>query len=93
MPSRAYTSFLLAISVIYEDDIFTVSMPSRAYTSFLLPDWEGYKLNTPNYVSMPSRAYTSFLQIKDLADLDWYKIECQCPLGLIPHFYGTPSKT
>ena len=18
---------------------------------------------------------------------------CQCPLGLIPHFYGTPSKT
>ena len=19
--------------------------------------------------------------------------ECQCPLGLIPHFYGTPSKT
>ena len=21
------------------------------------------------------------------------RIRCQCPLGLIPHFYGTPSKT
>ena len=44
------------------------------------------------YVSMPSRAYTSFLP--RLSELDLDKInQCQCPPGLIPHFYGTPSKT
>ena len=37
-------------------------------------------------VSMPSRAYTSFLRF------DWQcpsiaPYTCQCPLGLIPHFY------
>ena len=43
-------------------------------------------------VSMPSRAYTSFLQKKcrHRRKKSWL---CQCPLGLIPHFYGTPSKT
>ena len=44
------------------------------------------------HVSMPSRAYTSFLRY-----LQWHMMQCitmcQCPLGLIPHFYGTPSKT
>ena len=46
----------------------------------------------PEYVSMPSRAYTSFLR-SDVNGVDGILYECQCPLGLIPHFYGTPSKT
>ena len=37
-------------------------------------------------VSMPSRAYTSFLPTISFYQLkNW--IRCQCPLGLIPHFY------
>ena len=35
---------------------------------------------------MPSRAYTSFLHV-DGYELDEDDIGCQCPLGLIPHFY------
>ena len=39
------------------------------------------------HVSMPSRAYTSFLRY-----LQWHMMQCitmcQCPLGLIPHFYA-----
>ena len=37
---------------------------------------------------MPSRAYTSFLQ-DDGRPMPKWMIECQCPLGLIPHFYGS----
>ena len=44
-------------------------------------------------VSMPSRAYTSFLRCF-MAFINYSNhISFQCPLGLIPHFYGTPSKT
>ena len=62
-----------------------VSMPSRAYTSFLR--WKG--LLSEDYavaVSMPSRAYTSFLLAMGPVE---YSLDftCQCPLGLIPHFY------
>ena len=38
-------------------------------------------------VSMPSRAYTSFLQNDNGEDV-YYRFPCQCPLGLIPHFYS-----
>ena len=37
-------------------------------------------------VSMPSRAYTSFLQPIAFFDIECFP-KCQCPLGLIPHFY------
>ena len=43
--------------------------------------WEGIQS-----VSMPSRAYTSFLLV-DFAPLPLMVTMCQCPLGLIPHFY------
>ena len=61
-------------------------MPSRAYTSFLRT------LNALGYdillrVSMPSRAYTSFLLDGKLIIKRAGKQLCQCPLGLIPHFY------
>ena len=38
-------------------------------------------------MSMPSRAYTSFLPIYGIRAVD-DKIVCQCPHGLIPHFYA-----
>ena len=38
-------------------------------------------------VSMPSRAYTSFLQGRT-ASRRRFCSWCQCPLGLIPHFYN-----
>ena len=36
---------------------------------------------------MPSRAYTSFLRSQARAHLMGVHSLCQCPLGLIPHFY------
>ena len=47
------------------------------------------KLNAAiSKVSMPSRAYTSFLRLRTpLYTLTL--MMCQCPLGLIPHFYST----
>ena len=50
------------------------------------------KLRQLQRVSMPSRAYTSFLRIRKLFKSQFFSL-CQCPLGPIPHFYGTPSKT
>ena len=38
-------------------------------------------------VSMPSRAYTSFLQGLLTREGVIPEKMCQCPLGLIPHFY------
>ena len=35
---------------------------------------------------MPSRAGTSFL-LQELAEKSVVEILCQCPLGLVPHFY------
>ena len=35
---------------------------------------------------MPSRAYTSFL-LKRIRSYEFIIKQCQCPLGLIPHFY------
>ena len=40
-------------------------------------------------VSMPSRAYTSFLPAGPKDCCEEFGIGCQCPLGLIPHFYET----
>ena len=69
-----------------EGQISTVSMPSRAYTSFLRGNGDkGFKKFSK--VSMPSRAYTSFLHSSRWADSQLEAARCQCPLGLIPHFY------
>ena len=69
-----------------------VSMPSRAYTSFL----HGISyLVTPsggNCVNALSGLYLISTK-SNRVSLYWEKGVCQCPLGLIPHFYGTPSKT
>ena len=40
---------------------------------------------------MPSRAYTSFLRDDNCSA--WCRLSrCQCPLGLIPHFYSVSSE-
>ena len=39
-------------------------------------------------VSMPSRASTSFLRLSRFFAWRHLQIECQCPLGLVPHFYN-----
>ena len=62
-----------------------VSMPSRAYTSFL-PEIHKLPATLLGRVSMPSRAYTSFLQCGSNV-FPYGSASCQCPLGLIPHFY------
>ena len=84
MPSRAFISFLLLHFSNTHSCCFYVSMPSRAFTLFLqLPasqsNWQ------QNLVSMPSRAFTSFLQNKKTVKR--YSLRCQCPLGLLLHFY------
>ena len=61
-------------------------MPSRAYTSFLLISSTSF-LPFHIRVSMPSRAYTSFLPETGEDVYDPLPYMCQCPLGLIPHFY------
>ena len=86
MPSRADTSFLHGYIRTGLLGKHTVSMPSRADTSFLLEYRVGSKLLTRNYVSMPSRADTSFLPLFRIMSAIRTQ-ECQCPLGLIPHFY------
>ena len=42
-------------------------------------------------VSMPSRAYNSFLPLKSKAKYEDEGYTCQCPLGLITHFYTIES--
>ena len=84
MPSRAYTSFLPNVHKYIGFIPERVSMPSRAYTSFL-PISHFLQL-IHSLVSMPSRAYTSFLLKSNRVSLYWEK-GCQCPHGLIPHFY------
>ena len=49
--------------------------------------WGWRKVN----VSMPFRAYTSFLRFDMFAFYNGGPL-CQCPLGLIPHFYGKKRK-
>ncbi len=70
--------------------IIVYLMPSRADDSFLLMTWCSWY--TPkNLVSMPSRADDSFLRNSECAEM-FCKAMCQCPLGLMTHFYIPGSK-
>ena len=62
-------------------------MPSRGL--YLISTYcpSGYVGFTDETVSMPSRAYTSFLLQKGEDSKPKHSEGCQCPLGLIPHFY------
>ena len=67
-------------------------MPSRAYTSFL-PDVPLFLQETdiPGFNAL-SGLYLISTRRAAVFTRDRYTW-FQCPLGLIPHFYGTPSKT
>ena len=65
-----------------------VSMPSRAYTSFLQGMNMLPKIITDASVNALSGLYLISTRIK--GDYKWKeRLTCQCPLGLIPHFYMT----
>ena len=87
MPSRAYTSFL-HIGILNDDvAIMSVSMPSRAYTSFLHFQ-SGRSDHYSNCVNALSGLYLiSTLQLLSPIQENVIAL-CQCPLGLIPHFYN-----
>ena len=88
MPSRAYTSFLPSKILRAIDLIREVSMPSRAYTSFLLA--EAFKCQSP-FADQCVNALSGLYLISTSDKVVWKKLrkqcKCQCPLGLIPHFY------
>ena len=69
-----------------------VSMPSRAYTSFL-PDYisDAISLGLKGFNAL-SGLYLISTEAKGGSYYPPF-LQFQCPLGLIPHFYGTPSKT
>ena len=69
--------------------LIIVSMPSRAYTSFL-PLKAYVEVATRLYcVNALSGLYLISTHMQLLNSVD--DILCQCPLGLIPHFYISPS--
>ena len=67
-------------------------MPSRAYTSFLLCLADTNVPLKARRVNALSGLYLISTQVKQQI-VRAANYGCQCPLGLIPHFYGTPSKT
>ena len=66
-------------------------MPSRASTSFLHGEYWLLMQQFLPYVSMPSRASTSFLRDVHHKLMKYFE-ECQCPHGLVPHFYEKGDK-
>ena len=83
--------YLLAVCMVKIEEL--VSMPSRAYTSFLLTTLRSLIISMSvicvNALSGLYLISTMDTIVPEMMDL----MLCQCPLGLIPHFYGTPSKT
>ena len=51
-------------------------------------NWDSGENYSTITVSMPSRAVTSFLPLVICIVLMSTSIRCQCPLGLLPHFYS-----
>ena len=92
MPSRAYTSFLLGIRVKYPVMYYNgVNALSGLY--LISTSWRIMSLTlSSNSVNALSGLYL-ISTMKQAISREHMENWCQCPLGLIPHFYGTPSKT
>ena len=92
MPSRAYTSFLRWLHWRVLGSTGSCQCPlgliPHFYRRALLYPWS----QNHTGVNALSGLYLISTQWKILRILI-LKFWCQCPLGLIPHFYGTPSKT
>ena len=91
MPSRAYASFLLGRIETVTVELITVSMPSRAYASFL-PMRKVLKAIVSPCVNALTGLCLISTFVRDV-DCSVQTPVCQCPHGLMPHFYSTPSKT
>ena len=89
MPSRAYTSFLRAVSAMTALLLIAVSMPSRAYTSFLQMQRDELFACFVFCVNALTGLYLISTMVRSLYKYSTSK--CQCPHGLIPHFYGVRS--
>ena len=92
MPSRAYTSFLHKCkSLPRRSWLRCVNALSGLYLiSTLWQDkWSEKDVDCVNALSGLYLIST----VQGESTLVYAVVKCQCPLGLIPHFYGTPSKT
>ena len=66
-----------------------VSMPSRAYTSFL----QKVRRSRMHVSALVCQCPLGLELLQCSIQTTLKTMKFQCPLGLIPHFYGTPSKT
>ena len=86
MPSRAYTSFLRKWSR-WMGYVRGRCVNALSGLYLISTNIKAHDIAMSEGVSMPSRAYTSFLQETQCYTIR-LRVLCQCPLGLIPHFYG-----
>ncbi|SCJ79627.1 Uncharacterised protein [uncultured Lachnospira sp.] len=86
MPSRAVTSFLHTYYVQDSYDDRGVSMPSRAVTSFLPATMFVILAVVSTCVNALTGCYL-ISTLESLIKFILYMKVCQCPHGLLPHFY------
>ena len=83
--SGCYLISTITNSNLEKEFIISVNALSGCYL-ISTRDENGEVVTIDPRVSMPSRAVTSFLHgYSD--EYDDHPAECQCPLGLLPHFY------
>ena len=87
MPSRAYTSFLHVSAGMSGRRDVCVNALSGLYLISTAAD-NNHNTTAADNVSMPSRANDSFLPARGVLNLiHRFVVKCQCPLGLMTHFY------
>ena len=86
MHSRAYTSFLHQHCNTYGYSRTEVSMHSRAYTSFLRYYCVSIKSKTVLH-SVNALSGLYLISTYTNKSVQTHAAQCQCTLGLIPHFY------
>ena len=87
MPSRAYTSFLPYSSIFTMNmDFKSVNALSGLYLISTLRHLELSQISVIKCVNALSGLYLISTKSK-LPYLNEEGFKCQCPLGLIPHFY------
>ena len=84
MPSRAYTSFLLLAAMLTIGRQYRVNALSGLYLISTLSITLIYSIITcVNALSGLYLISTNYIVVHQKSTTMW----CQCPLGLIPHFY------
>ena len=86
MPSRAVTSFLLRRNKPIKKGKGNCVNALTGWYLISTSKLDSVEVKIFLGVSMPSRAVTSFLPtMRSMADI--IRVQCQCPHGLLPHFY------